>query len=458
MNFSDLFKQTDKICEFSPNGKYLACVVQFRLVIREIETLEILNIFTCLDTINYIEWSFDSEFILCGLNKRNIIQVFSLENPEWKCKIDEGSAGLLKVSWSPASRHILTVADFHLRITVWSLTDKSVSYMKYPKSIEKCYIFTNDGKYMLLAERRDCKDYCSIFSCGSWELLKHFELATEDLEGVLWSPNGTTFAAWESPLEYKVLVYNVEGQCLSKFEPNKFENVMLGVKCVNWSSSGQILAIGSYDQKIRFLNNVTYRQIIEFEHPSKISSKDMIIYKEVENRAATRIVEQISLDELTLNESSAQKSSMNSPSRYELFNGALQIAAIKPDLDKPNPKLGVSLIEFSPDNQYMYSKNDSMPNILWIWNLKTLKLMNVLIQTMAIKHVSWDPTQDRLALCTGNNKIYMWSPHGCISVETPCEASFLIQSLKWNRDGNSLMLVGKDRFCVVYLQKNAAAN
>lgn len=40
-----------------------------------------------------------------------------------------------------------------------------------------------------------------------------------------------------------------------------------------------------------------------------------IIYKEVENRAATRIVEQISLDELTLNESSAQKSSSNSPSR-----------------------------------------------------------------------------------------------------------------------------------------------
>lgn len=75
-----------------------------------------------------------------------------------------------------------------------------------------------------------------------------------------------------------------------------------------------------------------------------------------------------------------------------------------------------------------------------------------------MKDVSWDPTQDRLALCTGNNKIYMWSPHGCISVETPCETSFLIQSLKWNRDGNSLMLVGKDRFCVVYLQKNAAAN
>lgn len=69
----------------------------------------------------------------------------------------------------------------------------------------------------------------------------------------------------------------------------------------------------------------------------------------------------------------------------EIFSGTLQIAAIKPDLDKPNPKLGVSLVEFSPDNRYMFSKNDAMPNILWIFDLKTFKLMNVLIQTMAIR-------------------------------------------------------------------------
>jgi len=37
---------------------------------------------------------------------------------------------------------------------------------------EKGYEFTRDGKYMLLAERRDCKDYCSIFACDNWQLLK----------------------------------------------------------------------------------------------------------------------------------------------------------------------------------------------------------------------------------------------------------------------------------------------
>ncbi|CAF1587585.1 unnamed protein product, partial [Rotaria sordida] len=56
-------------------------------------------------------------------------------NPEWKCKIDEGSAGLCQVHWAPDSQHILTTAQFHLRITVWSLTSKNISYMKYPKKI-----------------------------------------------------------------------------------------------------------------------------------------------------------------------------------------------------------------------------------------------------------------------------------------------------------------------------------
>lgn len=93
-----------------------------------------------------------------------------------------------------------------------------------------------------------------------------------------------------------------------------------------------------------------------------------------------------------------------------------------------------------------------MPNILWIWDLTVFKLTNVLIQIMAVKCVSWDPKQARLALCTNNNKIYMWSPQGCISVETPCEATFLIQAIKWNKDGTSLILIGKDQFCVTYLQ------
>jgi hypothetical protein len=83
---------------------------------------------------------------------------------------------------------------------------------------------------MLLAERRDCEDYCSIFTCEDWQLLKvilhvfiksfklemifidyyfyikHFKVDTDNLEGLSWSPNCVNFALWESPVEVKKIL------------------------------------------------------------------------------------------------------------------------------------------------------------------------------------------------------------------------------------------------------------
>lgn len=39
-----------------------------------------------------------------------------MENPDWRCKIDEGMAGLVTVKWSPDSRHILTTAEFNVSL------------------------------------------------------------------------------------------------------------------------------------------------------------------------------------------------------------------------------------------------------------------------------------------------------------------------------------------------------
>ena len=32
--------------------------------------------------------------------------------------------------------------------------------------------FTKDGHYMALAERRNCKDFLSIFACKAWKMVK----------------------------------------------------------------------------------------------------------------------------------------------------------------------------------------------------------------------------------------------------------------------------------------------
>ena len=47
-----------------------------------------------------------------------MLKVWSIEQPEWTCKIDEGSAGLIKARWAPDGRHILTTAEFHVRFNM----------------------------------------------------------------------------------------------------------------------------------------------------------------------------------------------------------------------------------------------------------------------------------------------------------------------------------------------------
>lgn len=75
MNFSEAFQQTKHLVQFSPDGRYIASCSQYRLVIREMTTLQIVNLHTCLDPVQYLQWSADSLFLMCGMFKRGIVQV-----------------------------------------------------------------------------------------------------------------------------------------------------------------------------------------------------------------------------------------------------------------------------------------------------------------------------------------------------------------------------------------------
>ncbi|TKS77392.1 WD repeat-containing protein WRAP73 [Collichthys lucidus] len=413
MNFSEVFKQSNQLCKVSPDGKYLATCVQYRLVVRDVSTLQILQLYTCLDQISHMDWSSDSLFILCAMYKRGLVQVWSLEQPDWHCKIDEGSIGLLSSRWSPDGRHILNTTEFHLRVTVWSLCTKAVSYIKYPKACQKGIDFSRDGSYMALAERRDCKDYVSVFVCDDWHLLR-----------------------------YKVLLYSLDGRLLSTYSAYVWS---LGVKSVTWSPSSQFLAIGSYDEKVRILNHITWKKITQFEHPANINNAKAVVYKEVERRPA------VGSDDLSLHNITIGTSLFNTQSKYEICPPPVQIPVIKPDPDRANPKIGVSTLAFSSDSRYLATKNDNMSSVVWVWDMQTMSLEAVLEQTSAVRCFQWDPRRPRLALCTGNTKLYLWSPAGCVSVQVPTEGGFQVQSLNWHCSGDTLILLGKEQLCLCYM-------
>ena len=437
MNFSDTFKQSNQLCKFSPNGNYLANTSQFRLIIRDVKTLQIRAFFTCLDSINYIEWSSDSSFVLCALYKRGVVQVWSLERTEWTCKIDHGSMGLVAARWSPDSRHILSTSEFKLRITIWSLINKSVSYIKYPKHSTKGLAFSKNGQYMAVAERRNCKDFVMIFICDGWEVLSHFAVDTQDLAELSFSPNNCMIAIWDSKLEYKVVIYSLDGRFLSSYSAY---DAALGIKTVAWSPSNQFLVVGSYDQQARILNNITWKPACEFKHDTKILTPDVVVYQEIEKKLVRLPWE---------NEVNIAR--YFSASHFVIQEMPFQVPSIRPDPEKPNPKLGVGTVLFSQDNCFMATKNDNMPNVIWIWNLKKLKLDSMLVLSRSVRALEWDPIEIRLAACSGTNKIYMWSPSGCLSTEVKVEEEFLVTNFTWHQYGSSLLLMSKDHMCICYL-------
>jgi len=94
-------------------------------------------------------------------------------------------------------------------------------------------------------QRHECKDYLSLFAAKDWKPLAHVPLPTQDAADLAFSPDGTCFCVWDSALEFQALIFSLDGSCLAS---HRAYTDGLGIKSVRWSATGQLLAVGTYDQ------------------------------------------------------------------------------------------------------------------------------------------------------------------------------------------------------------------
>ncbi|RUS26673.1 WD repeat domain 8 [Jimgerdemannia flammicorona] len=399
IDFSDLYKkESGALCLFSPNGAYVATAVQLRLVVRDAQTLQFVGLYDCADAIQHIAWSNDSEYILSASFKKACVEVWSIGDPDWTAKIEEGISGLTAVTWAPDARSVMCFAEYKLRI--WNLVTKEASYIQYPKFFDKGYDFRSDNRYFVLAERRENKDYVGIYDCHDWSIVKQFPTETIDMEGLAWSPDGKYIAVRDTPLHYKLLVYAIDGRCLVSYFAYH-DN--LGIKSIAWAPSGQFLAVGSFDQKVRLLNHYTWNPTAEFEHSSSLKKGNLE-------------------SDLTEIQQTMQRARLC----YHIAEQPYTVPTVRPEGDKSNPKIGVAFCEFNSDGKMLATRNDNMPNTLWIWDLSVLQPVGVLAQQQPVLVAKWNPVvPDILALCTGNGCIYLWNGTmvGAEVVEVPAGRS-----------------------------------
>lgn len=110
----------------------------------------------------------------------------------------------------------MTVTDFNLRLSIWSLEDMSVHHIKSPKFSDKGMKFSSEGKFLALAEKWETKDYIGIYYTNDWTVVNHFATDTMDLGDLTWNDDDTAIIVQESYLTYGLLIYSPTGSLLAK--------------------------------------------------------------------------------------------------------------------------------------------------------------------------------------------------------------------------------------------------
>ncbi len=72
----------------------------------------------------------------------------------------------------------------------------------------------------------------------------HVQLLTQDAQDLCFSPSGSCLCVWDS-LDYNIFIHAMDGSCLASYRA--FSEPALGIRVAHWGPSGQLLALGGFD-------------------------------------------------------------------------------------------------------------------------------------------------------------------------------------------------------------------
>lgn len=459
MEFSEVQKQA--LCQWSPDSRHLAAAAQNRVLLRDAETLSLVNVYTCGDKVERIEWSADSEYILSEISKQGVVQVWSVADPAWTCRIDEGLGGIARAAWGPSSRHVLVVSEFQLYLSVWTLevapTEQPSSiHIRHPKFVRRGLAFSRNNRWMALLRRVSCRDSVAVHACeGQFAQLAEFHV-DGDCADLAWAPGDRALVLWERPTkESRFRWFSPRGELLAQATD-------AGLLRSAWASpSALFLVAGGFDGRLHLVSGTAMKTLACFTHDLKACIAEAgetgmaVLQEELVGGGA--VAQHLHSQGALMPQVLAAGRPLGSVRYVPVSNPAsLQVPEERtpePALDADGvPRQGVGSASWSPDERYVATRHDGMPTAVWVWDLGRLALAALLLHRSQVRSLSWDTSaaatgeRCRLAVSTADSCLFFWSP--VEAAATPCPLAH--SRLLWRRDGRSLLLQERDRACVCW--------
>ncbi|XP_029040069.1 WD repeat-containing protein WRAP73-like [Osmia bicornis bicornis] len=438
----------NQLCYFSIDGQFFAVAYQANLIIKSSKTAATVHSFIFPSIIEYLEWSKNSEYIVCANIKKAIIQVYSIYYPEWRFKLTEGSDGLESVNWSPDSRHILTFSDFNIQISIWSLENLSVTHIQNVKSSYKKLYVSPNGKKLAVVISNEGEDQIEIYKTDRWKLDKKLICGRlNSIDGICWSPNSELLCIWCSfSDEAKLIIYSNKlerdiavfcpAQILNSSEIEyTYEKELKGIENVTWMPSGQLLAVAGFNEMVVLLNHVTWKPLLQLYLDPVIKENYLNkVYKDV----IVQTNKNISFYDKHILEEKSER-----PINIKIGK--------KDNIDR----LSVAkfdILVFSFCGQYLAIKHQLYPSTLWVWNINEDYLDYLLLENN-ITSVKWNPTRAHMLIFCECAHMFEWTPSSARCIPTPRNITAL--DARWHPEGNVLLLCGYNKAVIHQIENKS---
>ncbi|CAD8064929.1 unnamed protein product [Paramecium sonneborni] len=409
--FSEIFPGVI-FAQFSPNSKFIVLSNGTRVIVKETEQLQSINFTHTQITdaqIQQIEISPNSELVALSYPKKGYIEIRKIDDANWCARIDDS---IELIQWCPDSIQLVVISEFQIKASIYNLNNKNVTHFKNPKQIS----FSHNGRFMVMSERKDAKDFIGIYSIRDWKLLNYQSSDTLDTALLQWSYNDSFIGVQDTELNFRLNLHCPCQGLQMRFEPYTYS---LGIKVSRFGNQSDLMAVGANDEKLRIINLLTLKQITELEH--KIT-KDVLIYKEEEysDQYSQRVV-----------------------TKFTQMEQGCKINVSK-------TQNGISLLEWSYKDDYIATKFDGMQNCVFIWDMELLTLKAIMVQILPIKFFTWSKNSTTLTVCTGSSKIFFWNPNCTSACDMPFDKNFHVVKIDWSSDQKSMLLFDKSDVVVAY--------